>query len=121
MYEGVLIAESLRPGTTLDGLALTVRKIERITVSGIAEDQPAIWTNVYFEIADAQAGALADALASALAERGWYTDLRSVTETVIVFPRRVFRYPRGDAKGRAEAQEHGHQLGIPGPQLDWPV
>jgi hypothetical protein len=123
MYEGVLIAESLRPGTTLDGLALTVRRIERHMISGTTEDQPSIWTNIHFEVADAQAGALADALASALDERGggWYTDLRSGAETVIAFPHRVFRYPRGDASGRAEAQAHGRLLGIPEHQLDWPV
>lgn len=121
MYEGVLIAESLRPGTTLDGLDLTVRKIARHTVGGATEDQPGIWTDIYFEVADAQAGELADTLAAALGERGWYTDLRSDSETVIVFPGRIFRYPRGDAKGRAEAHEHGRLLGIPEPQLDWPM
>jgi len=121
MYEGVLIAESLRPGTTLDRLPLKVRRIERRTISGTTADQPPIWTNIYFEVADEQAGAFADALASALGERGWYTDLRSAAETLIVFSGRIFRYPRGDATGRAEAQEHGRLLDIPEPQVDWPV
>jgi hypothetical protein len=121
MLEGTLIAESLRSGTTLDGLDLTVRRIVRHTPGGIAEDQPAIWTNIDFEAVDEQAGALADALATMLAEPGWYPDFRSATETFVVFPHRIFCYPRGDATGRAEAQEHGRGLGIPEPQLDWPV
>jgi hypothetical protein len=39
----------------------------------------------------------------------------------VVFPGRVFRYRRGDEAARAQAQEHGRQLGIPEHQLDWPV
>jgi len=38
-----------------------------------------------------------------------------------VFSGRIFRYPRGDATGRAEAQEHGRLLDIPEPQVDRPV
>jgi hypothetical protein len=121
MLEGTLIAESLRPGTTLDGPALTVRKIVRHAPSGITEDQPAIWTNIDFEIADSEADALASALAAALGERGWYANFQSATEAFVVFAGQVFRYPRGDTAGRARAQAHGRLLGIPEPQLDWPV
>ena len=42
-------------------------------------------------------------------------------ETFVVFPGRIFRYPRGDDVGRAEAETHGRQLAIPESQLDWPV
>jgi len=38
-----------------------------------------------------------------------------------LFPGRIFRYPRGDEPGRAEAQAYGRQLAIPDPQLDWTV
>jgi hypothetical protein len=54
--EGTLIAESLRPGTTLDGLALTVRKIIRHRPGGTTKDQPAVWTNIDFEVSEAEAG-----------------------------------------------------------------
>jgi hypothetical protein len=33
----------------------------------------------------------------------------------------VFRYPRGDAAGRARAQAYGRQAGVPEAQLDWTV
>ena len=46
-------------------------------------------------------------------------NFQSPAESFIVFPDRIFRYPRGDETGRAEAQAHGRQIGIPGPQLDW--
>jgi hypothetical protein len=48
-------------------------------------------------------------------------DFRSPAETLVVYPGHVFRYPRGDDVGRAQAQAHGRQLAIPEPQLDWPV
>ena len=45
----------------------------------------------------------------------------SPAEDFIVFPGRIFRYPRGDEAARAQAQAYGRQLAIPEPQLDWPV
>jgi hypothetical protein len=48
-------------------------------------------------------------------------NFESPAENFVVFPGRIFRYPRGDAAGRATAQAHGRQLGIPEPQLAWPV
>jgi len=33
----------------------------------------------------------------------------------------IFRYPRGDAAGRAQAEANGHTQGVPDDQLDWPV
>jgi len=121
MLEGTLIAESLQPGTTLDGVTLTVRKIVRHAPSGITEAQPAIWTNIDFEITDSEGDALAGALAAALGERGWYANFQSATEAFVVFANQVFRYPRGDAAGRARAQAHGRLRGIPEPQLDWTI
>ena len=60
-------------------------------------------------------------LSGALDERlGWYCDFRSATETYVVFSQRVFRYPRGDAPGREEAEAHARSVGVPESQLDWP-
>jgi hypothetical protein len=121
MIEGTVIAESLRPGTSLKNLGLLVRSISRFEAPGTTADQPNTWTAFDFEADEAQAEDLARAFAGALDERGWYVDFRSPAETFVVFPGRVFRYPRGDESGRAEAQAHGRQLAIPEPQLDWPI
>jgi hypothetical protein len=51
---------------------------------------------------------------------GWYTDLHSTEETFVVYAGRVFRYPRGDSAGRAEAEAYGRSHGVPESQLDWP-
>lgn len=121
MIEGTLIAESLRPGTTLENLELTIRKISRYRVQGSTPDQPDTWTTLGFEAEAAGAEQLAEIFAGALDQPGWYANFQSPAESFVIFPDRIFRYPRGDKAGRAEAQAYGRQLAIPEPQLDWTV
>lgn len=121
MFEGTLITESLRTGSSLDGLNLTVRKIARYAPGDVTEDQPAIWTSIDFELADGAADALAGALAEVLDEPGWYANFQSPEVAYVVFRQKVFRYPRGDPDGRAAAQAHGRARGVPESQLDWTV
>jgi hypothetical protein len=54
-----------------------------------------------------------------MAEPGWYVNFSSASETFVVYHGHVFRYPRGDAAGRAAAQAHGRAVGVPESQLDW--
>ncbi len=119
MFEGTLIAESLRVGTDLENLELTVRKISRYRAQGTTPDQPDIWTVLDFEAEEGAARELAEAFADALDQPGWYVDFRSPGEVFVVFPGRIFRYPRGDQAARADAQAYGRRLAIPEPQLDW--
>jgi hypothetical protein len=121
MLEGTLIAESLRTGSALDGLGLTVRKIARYAPGDTTDDQPALWTSIDFEVADGDADALAGILAATLGEPGWYANFQSADVAFVVFRGKVFRYPRGDPDGRAAAQAHGRALGVPESQLDWTV
>ena len=121
MIEGTLLAESLRIGTSLADLNLTVRKISRYQVPGATADQPSIWTSLEFTADEGRADELAGTFAGALDQPGWYVNFESPTESFVLFPGRIFRYPRGDAAGRAEAQAYGRQLAIPEPQLDWTV
>jgi hypothetical protein len=121
MLEGILIVESLRVGTSLDGLRLTVRKISRFRARGTTRDQPDIWTTLHFEADQADATELAQAFADVLDQPGWYADFASPAERFIVFPGRIFRYPRDDQPARAQAQAYGRTLAIPEPQLDWTV
>jgi hypothetical protein len=119
MIEGALITESLRVGTNLESLELTVRKISRYRAQGTTPDQPGIWTVLEFEADEAGARELAEAFAGVLDQPGWYVNFQSPTEAFVVFPGRIFCYPRGDKAGRADAQAYGRQLAIPEPQLDW--
>jgi hypothetical protein len=119
MIEGTLITESLRVGTNLENLQLTVRKISKYRARGTTPDQPGIWTVLDFEADETQARELAEAFAHVLDQPGWHVNFQSPADNFVVFPGRIFRYPRGDKAGRAEAQAYGRQLAIPEPQLDW--
>jgi hypothetical protein len=120
--EGALIAESLKVGAKLDDLALTVTTISRADLGDVGAGQPRTWTFIEFEAPDAEADRLVRALEGALLPvGGWYCDFRNDAETFVVFAGRSFRYPRGDREGRAAAAHHGRSVGVPDPQLDWPV
>lgn len=117
MYDGILILESLKVGTVLADIPLTVRKLSRISVEGTSAEQPAVWSLLEFSV---ERGAeLGDVLAEALDAPGWYADFHDEREIFVVFPGRVFRYPRGDEAAREEAKEFGRSLRIPEAQLDW--
>ncbi|QDP98307.1 hypothetical protein FOE78_22495 [Microlunatus elymi] len=119
MYQGVLIAESLKIGAELDQ-RLTLTKIARVRPGNTVAGQPETWTIIEFELAADHAPPFADGLAAALQEPGWYCDFRSDRDVYVIFPGQVFHYPRGDDRGRAEAIAYGRDLGVPESQLDWP-
>ena len=106
---------------SLGDLNIVVRELYRFQPEGTTADQPGTWSVLEFDVSDDDAPDLADAFASVLRQPGWQVDFRSPAETFVVFPGRVFRYPRGDAASRAEAQAYGRSVGVPEPQLDWPA
>ena len=120
MARGYVLVESMRPGTRLEGLPLTLSKIERYPVPDATSDQPSVWTTVEFQFPDDEADRLAEALAAVLDEHGgWYSHFNVHGETFVVYAGRVFCYPSGDRARRAEAEEHGRSVGVPEAQLDW--
>ena len=122
MIEGTLIAESIQVGAELGGVRLVTRKIRRTAAGDASAGQPELWTLIEFEADERDAEVLAGALADVLEQQsGWYTDFRTPDETFVVYSGRVFRYPRGDSSGRAEAAAYGRSVGVPESQLDWPV
>ena len=122
MIEGTLIAESIRAGEELGGVRLVTRTIRRAAAGDVSAGQPGLWTLIEFEADERDAEVLAGALAKVLDQQHvCYTDFRTPEETFVVFSGRVFRYPRGDGRGRAEAAVYGRSVGVPEPQLDWPV
>ena len=118
---GGLIAESLRTGSTLDGVNMTMTKLSRADVGNVEAGQPRTWTFIDFQIADDDVPNLAAALERSLSGvGGWYCDFRTDAETFVVFAGRTFRYPRGDDAGRAAAATYALSVGVPEEQLDWP-
>lgn len=121
MVTGVLIAESLQVGAVLEDPGFAVTGMRRMRPDGTTADQPETWTLIDFVADDREADRLASMFAGVLDQPGWYVDFRTDAETFVLFACRVFRYPRGNTAGRAEAQRYGRALGVPEPQLDWPV
>jgi hypothetical protein len=119
VIRGAILAESLNPGTGFDGHGMRVIRCARYEVTGAADYQPPIWTLIEFEAPTSSSDALAGELADSLLSPGWYANWNSDTEATVVFPGKIFRYPRGDRAGREEAQAHGRSVGVPEPQLDW--
>jgi hypothetical protein len=119
VIRGAILAESLKAGTGFDGHGMRIIRCSRYEVTGIADYQPPVWTLIEFEAAVSVSGALASELAGSLLSPGWYANWNSDTEATVVFPGKVFRYPRGDQAGREEAQAHGRSVGVPEQQLDW--
>ena len=101
MPAGYVIAESIRPGSRLEGFPFTLTRIERSTVDTATGDQPSAWTMIQFEFPTEEAERLATALAAVLDEPGWYTNFDVDGDKVVIFPRRVMRYRRaGAGRGR---------------------
>lgn len=122
MLQGVLIAESLRVGAQLTGIPLQITKLSRVEMTDPGDHQPRHWTLLEFSAEESAAQRLADQLSSCLASSGgWYTDFHTADDTFVIFANKVFRYPRGQAEGRSEAQQYGRSVGVPEPQLDWQV
>jgi hypothetical protein len=119
VIHGVILAESLKPGTVLAGHGMRLIRCSRYEVPNVAAYQPPVWTALEFEAPEESAAALAEDLAASLLLPGWYVNWSSEAEATVVFPNKVFRYPRGDLAARQAAQEHGRQCGVPEPQLDW--
>ncbi len=117
MLKGVIIKESLTDENVLGGLSVTSTKA--VDIDNPAPDQPNVWNMVYFEVAEPDAGILAEKFSRALRAGTWYIDFKSEQEIYVVFLGKVFHYQRGDSVMRKEAQAYGRSLGIPEKQLDW--
>jgi hypothetical protein len=117
MFNGLLIKESLRDKTILDRLKTT--KEETWDVKNTAEGQSPVWHVVWFEIPDEKIGEMARRLSTALEQGKWFLEVSDDSTMVVVFPGKVFTYPKGDTEGRQSATEFGRSIGIPDHQMVW--
>jgi hypothetical protein len=118
MIHGYIIAESIKPGSSLEGFPMTLTRVSRNVQDNATSDQPRVWTLIEFETTELP-DRLADALAAVLEDTpiSWYSHFTEGNEVFVAFPKRVFRYRRGDPLGRRMAQDYGQSKGVP--QLDW--
>lgn len=114
---GLLLKESLADDQILGKLLIT--SSESWQVKNAAPSQPKVWTAMAFEVEDSQAEAIARALSQALKPRGWYINASTTTHVFVIFPNKVFMYPKGDQSQREAARRFGRKIGVPESQLDW--
>jgi hypothetical protein len=117
---GTLVAESLRDDAVVAGVPLTVQAVVRVAAGDPTVGQPLIWTMVEFVSPDDRLDDLVAQLTDAIRPGPWYCDVQTADEAAVVFAGRAFRYRRGDAAARAEAERFARASGVPPGQIDWP-
>jgi hypothetical protein len=116
VFRGLLLRESLKEESVL-GL-VQVTKTEVWDVENAVDWQPKRWTAISFEGESGQADEVAEAMSRAM-KPGWYANFSTETHVYVVFEDKFFKYVKGDAEARAEAQAYATSVGIPESQIDW--
>lgn len=116
MFTGLLLKESLKDSSVLNLLRIT--KTEVWDVQNAADWQPKRWTAISFDGESDRADEVAEALSRAM-RPAWYANFSTETHVYVMFEDRVFKYAKGDAQVRAEAQAYAVSVGIPESQVDW--
>jgi len=116
VFKGLLLLESLKDGGVLDLVKVT--KTEVWDVGNAVDWQPERWTAVSFEGESNRADKVAEAISRAI-KPAWYANFSTGTHVYVMFEDKVFRYVKGDAQARAEAQSYAISVGIAESQIDW--
>jgi hypothetical protein len=117
VLKGLLLQESLEEPSVLELLRITNTEVWR--VANATADQPTTWTAVSFEVESDQADRIAEKLSQVLKSQGWYISACTTTKVYVIFPRKIYKYRKGDSVQRDEARRYGRSVGIPESQLDW--
>jgi hypothetical protein len=117
LLSGLLIKESLQDESVLDLVRITQTETWRI--ANAAPNQPTTWTAIQFEAEAHLADELAAAFSHAMRAGSWYLNFSFDNKVYVVFPKKVFKYIRGNPRAREQAIRFGRALKIPGSQLDW--
>jgi hypothetical protein len=116
MFKGLLLRESLKDAGVLDLVQAT--ETEVWNAENAVDWQPKRWTAISFEGESGQADEVAEAMSRAM-KPGWYANFSTETHVYVVFEDKFFKYVKGDAEARAEAQAYATSVGIPESQIDW--
>jgi len=116
-FAGLLLKESLKDLTILD--LIQIAKTETWNVGNAADFQPEIWTAISFEGDASHSDFIAEKMSRSL-KPSWYINFSTEANNVyVIFPKKVFKYIKGDEQAREDAIKYGRSLDIPEHQLDW--
>lgn len=116
MFKGLLLRESLKDEGVLD--LVWVTKTEVWDVENAEGGQPERWTAISFAGESDRADEVAEAMSHVIKPK-WYANFSTETHVYVIFADKVFKYVKGDAQERAEAQVYAISVGIPESQVDW--
>ncbi len=119
-YQGTIIEESLEDKSVLDGLKVTLDRVELVT-----EDHKTPWVNQWtflsVEIPAEKVNEIAEKLSQALdSKHAWYADFKTDADHYILFRGKIFHVTdRSSREQYDKAAQYGFTLGIPEYQLDF--
>ncbi len=114
-FTGLLLKESLKDMKVLNLVKIT--KEEKWDVDNAADFQPKVWNAVEFE-GEGKVEEIVECMSKAMNSR-WYLNISTNKEEFVVFLNKIFRYSKGNKKGKKKAQEYARSLNIPESQIDW--
>lgn len=120
-YKGTIIEESLENADVLKKVRILSTKVEPIED---AHQTPWLkqWTLHKVEIDEEKAEEVAKEISESIDSghsHSWYADYKNEKWHYIIFPHKIFKIGRFDAKGYLEAKKYGIALGIPPYQVDF--
>lgn len=120
-YEGVIIEESLKDKTVLDGLEIKDTKVEPVTLE---YKTPWLnqWTLHTVLIPEDRGDYIAEKIGKSFDYShgsAWYADFKNDKIHYIIFQDKIFKIDRTKKEEYNEATKYGISLGIPAYQVDF--
>jgi hypothetical protein len=110
-YRGTLLKERYADEIVVKALELS--KTSDWKVKDASKELKIRWTVISFEVESADADDIAHIFVSTVRRPDWFLRLESDDGMVMIFPQKVFKFPKGDVKARTEAVEYARSIKLP--------
>ena len=120
-YIGTIIEESMEDKSVLDMVNILSTKVLKVTER---EKTPwlEIWNLHKVEVSENNVDVISEKISRSIDSKhnhSWYADYKNKDWHYIIFPNKIFKIARDDAKSYADAKSYGISLGIPKHQVDF--
>ena len=115
-WNGILIAESLRDPTLINGMAVSRAHITQPVQDSYHSDSPIRWHLYWVSLTEGEIGQLQSQL-----EHGWYAHFWNQDQILVLYKDKLFKMNKRSKSTWKPAIEHGLGMGIPKEQLDFPT
>lgn len=120
-YVGTIIEESLKDKNILNNVVILSTKVEKVVEK---HQTPWLeqWTLHKVEVAEERVEEVSKIISRSIDTshgQSWYIDYKNKEWHYIIFPNKIFKIDRTNAKQYDEAKKYGISLGIPEYQVDF--